>query len=112
MRRGLGESQQGSHLLGGTQLALQMFNLLLGLPDAPQGILIGNLLALPPIPFLQLPDAAPQLINLRPQGSSCHCFLLMLGWVPVSTPPRTPPHILPPKPYLPSPQPWPCARRP
>lgn len=54
----------GSHLLGGTQLALQVFDLLLCLTNAPQGILVRNLLALPPIPLLQLPDAAPEFINL------------------------------------------------
>lgn len=54
----------GSHLLGGTQLALQVFNLLLCLTNAPQGILIRDLLALPPIPLLQLPDAAPEFIDL------------------------------------------------
>lgn len=56
---------QGPHLLGGTQLALQVFYLLLCLPNAPQGILIRDLLALPSIPLLQFPDAAPQLINLQ-----------------------------------------------
>ena len=54
----------GSHLLGGTQLALQVFNLLLCLTNAPQGILVRDLLAFPPIPLLQFPDAASEFIDL------------------------------------------------
>ena len=54
----------GSHLLGGTQLALQVFNLLLRLTNAPQGILVRDLLAFPPIPLLQFPDAASEFIDL------------------------------------------------
>ena len=45
-------TRTGLHLLGGTQLALQVFYLLLCLTNAPQGILIRDLLALPPIPLL------------------------------------------------------------
>lgn len=56
--------ERGLYLLGGSQLPLQMFYLLLCLPYAPQGIFVCNLLALPSISFLQFPDAAPQFINL------------------------------------------------
>lgn len=41
-----------------------MFYLLLCLTNAPQGILIGDLLALSPIPLLQFPDPAPQFVDL------------------------------------------------
>ena len=61
---GGGGRRGGLHLLGGTQLALQVFDLFLRLTNAPQGILVCDLLALPPIPLLQLPDAAPEFIDL------------------------------------------------
>lgn len=49
---------RGSYLLGSTQLALQVFDLFLGLPNAPQGVLISNFLALSSVPLLQFPNAA------------------------------------------------------
>lgn len=58
------------HLLGRTQFALQVFNLLLCLPDPPQGILIGNLLAFSSVSLFQVSDAAPKLIHLHPWEGS------------------------------------------
>ena len=53
-----------THLFGGSEFLLQMFDGLFCHSDLPQGVFVGQLLALLPLPLLQLSHSHPQLVHL------------------------------------------------
>lgn len=54
-----------AYLLSGSQFLLQMLDGLFCHSDLPEGVFIRQLLALLPLPLLELSHAHPQLIHLK-----------------------------------------------